>query len=75
MRWSTDHFYLEATQFIIDRNRNGYRLGAGVNTVPYKNWVLSAKLNYADGPFSAQEAVIGKLAFTNSKLPFLAVSV
>ncbi len=58
-------YQYEAMYFVWDDARNAIRLGAGRTFDLGRRNTLLCQLDYVDGPFSAQEVVIGKVRFTH----------
>lgn len=64
--WRRNKYSVLATYFGGESARDGFRVSLGYHHALSSSWTLNTHVNYANGPFSAQEAVIGKLNFTLS---------
>ncbi|MEO0369718.1 MAG: hypothetical protein AAF197_13205, partial [Pseudomonadota bacterium] len=71
LKWQTGNFYSEGMMFFVDNGRNGFRVVNSYTHHVSDGLSIKANLNFADGPYSNQEAVIGKLgiAYYNSAWP------
>ena len=65
LRWSNKNYFIDLTEFYVDGARDGRRASFGHTWPLTQGWSTYAHLNYADGPFRSQEAVIGKLGISN----------
>ncbi len=64
--WRKNNLSVLATYFGGESARDGFRVSFGYHYQSAKAWSLNTHINYANGPFRAQEAVIGKLNLSYS---------
>lgn len=62
LKWQTGNFYTEGIYFFVDGDRDGYRIENSYTHNLNDRLQLQGKLNFADGPYTNQRAVIGKIA-------------
>lgn len=62
LKWQTGNFYTEGIYFLVDGDRDGYRIENSYTHRLSERLELQGKLNFADGPYTNKKAVIGKLA-------------
>lgn len=68
LKWQKGNFYVEGIYFFADGQRNGFRV---VNSYTHQfndRFSLYGNLNYADGPFQNQSAIISKLGLQYKRL-------
>ena len=64
LRWDKGNFSTEALYFFVDGGRDGYRVSNSYSKQLSNDINVYANLNFADGPFSRQNATIGKLGLS-----------
>lgn len=65
IHWANKNIYTEAAYYSADQNRDGYLMGMGGQVSLSSRWSMTGKLNYVDGPYQNQEAVVSKLRFSH----------